>query len=167
MIFSIQELSLSYNVRSQIDFTRPNVNCEHFGIGCLRYVAAKVWDMVPDEMKNVNDIETFKNNIRKWKSVNCIFAWNVSRILLVETGYQVFLYISNFIFCFIYNFIISFTCHKNLNIFKKHLRLSKAAVKSAVGLSVKKINDYSLSFLAESSILDFVVVQTASLDINC
>ena len=65
--------------------------------------------MVPDETKNVNDIETFKNSIRKWKSVNCIFAWYVSRILLVETGYQVFLYISNFTFYFIYNFIISFT----------------------------------------------------------
>ena len=123
--------------------------------------------MVPDETKNVNDIETFKNSIRKWKSVNCIFAWYVSRILLVETGYQVFLYISNFTFYFIYNFIISFTFHKNLNIFQKYLRLSRTAVKSAVGLSVKKMNDYPLYLLAESSILDFVVVQTASLDINC
>ena len=34
-------------------------------------MAAKVWDMVPNDMKNVNDIETFKNNIRKWKPVNC------------------------------------------------------------------------------------------------
>ena len=109
MIFSIQELSLSYNLRSQIDFSRPNVNSKHFGIGCLRYMAAKVWDMVPDKMKNVNDIETFKNNVRKSKSVNCIFAWNVSRILLVETGYQIFLYISNFIFYFIYNFRIYFS----------------------------------------------------------
>ena len=34
-------------------------------------MAPKVWDMVPNDMKNVNDIETFKNNIRKWKPVNC------------------------------------------------------------------------------------------------
>ena len=33
-------------------------------------MAAKVWDMVPNEIKNVNDIEIFKNNIRKWKPVN-------------------------------------------------------------------------------------------------
>ena len=33
-------------------------------------MAAKVWDKVPNDMKNVNDIETFQNNIRKWKPVN-------------------------------------------------------------------------------------------------
>ena len=66
-----QPTAVSYNLRSQIDFTRPNVNSEHFGISSLRYMAAKVWDMVPNDMKNVNDIETFKNNIRKWKPVNC------------------------------------------------------------------------------------------------
>ena len=34
-------------------------------------MAAKVWDMVPNDMKKVNDIETFKTNIRKRKPVNC------------------------------------------------------------------------------------------------
>ena len=34
-------------------------------------MAEKVWDMVPYDMKNVNDIETFKNNTRKSKPVNC------------------------------------------------------------------------------------------------
>ena len=30
----------------------------------------KVWDMVPNDTKNVNGIEVFKNNIRKWNRVN-------------------------------------------------------------------------------------------------
>ena len=34
-------------------------------------MAAKIWDMVHNDMENVIDIETFKNNIRKWKPVNC------------------------------------------------------------------------------------------------
>ena len=66
-----QPRAVRYNLRSQIDFTRPNVNSEHFGISSLRYMTAKVWDMVPNGMKNVNEIETFKNNIRKRKPVNC------------------------------------------------------------------------------------------------
>ena len=65
-----QPRAVRYNLRSQIDFTRPNVNSEHFGISSLRYMAAKVRDMVPNDMKNVNEIETLKNNIRKWKPVN-------------------------------------------------------------------------------------------------
>ena len=56
--------AVSYNLSSQIDFTRPYVNSEHFGIISLRYMAAKVLDMVYNNIKNVNDIETFKNNIR-------------------------------------------------------------------------------------------------------
>ena len=58
-----QPRAVSYNLRSLIDFTRSYIISEHFGITSLRSIAAKVWDMVPNDMKNVNDIETFKNNI--------------------------------------------------------------------------------------------------------
>ena len=65
-----QPRAVSYNLRSQIDFTRPNVNSKHFRISSLKYMTAKVWDMVPNDMKNVNYIEVFKNNVKKWKPVN-------------------------------------------------------------------------------------------------
>ena len=55
-----QERGASYNLRYQIDFTRPNINSEIFGINSPKYMAAKVWDMVSNDIKNVNDIETFK-----------------------------------------------------------------------------------------------------------
>ena len=48
----------SYSLRYQTDFARPNLNSEHIGINCLRYVASTVWDMVPNDI-NVNDIESF------------------------------------------------------------------------------------------------------------
>ena len=40
-------------------------------------------------------------------------------------------------------------------------------MKSVMELSVMKVNDYLLHFVAESSILNFVVVLAASLDISC
>ena len=61
-----QPRAVSYNLRSQIDFTRPNVNSEDFGISPLRFMAVKSWDIVFNEMWNVNDIETFTNNTGKW-----------------------------------------------------------------------------------------------------
>ena len=33
-------------------------------------MAVKVWDIVPNDIKSVNDIETFKNNIRKPNPTN-------------------------------------------------------------------------------------------------
>ena len=44
--------------------------------------------------------------------------------------------------------------------------MSRTPVESGVDLSVTKVNDSQLSFVAESSILDFAVVLDASLDIN-
>ena len=38
-------MAVSYNLRPQIDLTRPNVNSEHFRINSFRYMVAKVWDM--------------------------------------------------------------------------------------------------------------------------
>ena len=46
-----QPRGVSYNLSSQIDCTRLNANSEHFGISSLRYMAAKVCDMVPNDMK--------------------------------------------------------------------------------------------------------------------
>ena len=45
-----QPRAVSYNLRSQIDFTRPNVNSEDFGIGSLRFMAVQSWDIVFNEM---------------------------------------------------------------------------------------------------------------------
>ena len=60
-----QPRAVTYDLRSQIDFTRPTVNSEHFGVSSLRYMASKVCDMLPNDVKNLNDTETFKNNIGK------------------------------------------------------------------------------------------------------
>ena len=83
-----QPKTVSYNLKSQNDFTRPNVNSEYFGINSLRYMAAKVWDIVPRDIKDVNDIEDYKNNIRKWKSSNChckLYLDYVSRVRCIFT----------------------------------------------------------------------------------
>ena len=66
--------AVSYNLRSQINFTRPNLNSEHFGISSLRHMAAKVWDMAPNDRKNVNHIGIFKSNIGVGLSVRKVKA---------------------------------------------------------------------------------------------
>ena len=52
--------AVSYNLRSQIELARPNVTSEHFGINSLRYMAAKVLGMEPNDIKNVNNIKVSK-----------------------------------------------------------------------------------------------------------
>ena len=42
---------LNYNLRSQTDFFRNNVNTTKFGLNSLRYFASKVWSMILLEIK--------------------------------------------------------------------------------------------------------------------
>ena len=68
-IFSVR--SIDYNLRSQTDFSVSSVNTTHFGLNSLRYFASKIWNMVPLELKNLNDVESFKSEIRKWEPMQC------------------------------------------------------------------------------------------------
>ena len=63
--------SIDYNLRSQTDFSVSSVNTTHFSLNSLRYFTSKVWNMVPLELKNLNDVESFKPEIRKWEPMQC------------------------------------------------------------------------------------------------
>ena len=63
--------TLTYNLRSQTDFVRDCVNTRHYGLNSLSYFAPKVWDMIPLEIKNINSLQKFKTEIRKWAPENC------------------------------------------------------------------------------------------------
>ena len=62
---------IDYNVRSQTDFSVSSVNITHFGLNSLRYFASKASNMVPLEIKNLNDVEIFKSEIGKWEPMQC------------------------------------------------------------------------------------------------
>ena len=72
ILFDIFPLrSIDYNLRSQTDFSVSSVNTIHFGLNFPRYFASKVWNIVPFELKNLNDVEIFKSEIRKWEPMQC------------------------------------------------------------------------------------------------
>ena len=63
--------SLTYNLRSQTDFARPAANIEHYEIESLRYMTSTVWDIVPNDIKNLDNLEDFKAMIRMWEPSKC------------------------------------------------------------------------------------------------
>ena len=62
---------LNYNLRSQTDFFRNNVNTTKFRLNSLRYFTSKVWSMRPIEIKDSSSAEMFKNKISKREPSNC------------------------------------------------------------------------------------------------
>ena len=63
-----QTRGIRYNLRSQTDFGGYCVNTNRFGLNSLKFFAAKVWDIVPLEIKNSDSMEVFKS-IRKFRNL--------------------------------------------------------------------------------------------------
>ena len=74
---------MRYNLRSQTDFGGYSVNTNRFGLNSLKFFAAKVWDIVPLEIKN-SDSVVFKSKIRKWKP-NC--SWYLCKTDIYNIGF--------------------------------------------------------------------------------
>ena len=69
-VFEIQ--NPAYNFRSEaIHFKRENVKTTHYGIQLVRYLGPKIWDMVPNNIKNCSSLNKFKNSIKSWKPNEC------------------------------------------------------------------------------------------------
>ena len=53
--------------------TKNHPDSPHFhpGTDSLAYLAPKIWELVPNEMKNLESLTAFKTAIKKWKTTNC------------------------------------------------------------------------------------------------
>ena len=58
--------NIDYNLRSQTDFKQGPVNTVNYGLKSLRYLAPKIWDIIPLEIRN-----EFITNIKSWIPKHC------------------------------------------------------------------------------------------------
>ena len=63
--------NFDYNLRSQTDFLRTRVNTSSFGLNSLNYLATKIWDIVPCDIKSTENLNSFKEKIRNWEPKGC------------------------------------------------------------------------------------------------
>ena len=57
--------------RGNGDFVIPKVSTENRGKDTIRYRGPKTWNLLPQDIKDSESLEIFKNKIRKWKPVGC------------------------------------------------------------------------------------------------
>ena len=58
-------------LRTQGDYRVPQINTVHFGENSLRYLGPKIWEMVPEYMRNMESLEKFKSAINTWAPQKC------------------------------------------------------------------------------------------------
>ena len=60
-----------YTQRGNGDFVIPKVSTENRGKETIRYRGPKTWNLLPQDIKDSESLDIFKNKIRKWKPVGC------------------------------------------------------------------------------------------------
>ena len=69
-VFPLNE-NLRYNTRNKRTFHSRDIRTVHFGSETLSHLAPKIWELVPEEIKKLESVASFKNAIKTWKSANC------------------------------------------------------------------------------------------------
>ena len=69
-IFKQKENS-RYNLRQISEFSRPLVKSVYDGSEIVLSLGPKIWNMLLDYYKDIDNLNSFKNKIKKWNPENC------------------------------------------------------------------------------------------------
>ena len=69
-VFKLGSGSL-YNLRQISQFSRSLVKLVCHGTESISYLGPKIWDILPDDYKTIQNLDAFKIKIKKWKPENC------------------------------------------------------------------------------------------------
>ena len=62
---------IKYNLRKNSYFNIPIANNVYCGTESISNLGPRIWDQVPDRLKELNSLTSFKKEIKKWIPVNC------------------------------------------------------------------------------------------------
>ena len=82
-IFNLR--NIDYNLHSQTDFKQGPVNTVNYGLKSLRYLAPKIWNIIPLEIRNSGSLTEFITNIKSWIPKHC--PCTLCRIYIHHVGY--------------------------------------------------------------------------------
>ena len=60
-----------YNLRSGLSLQNRNLKTVKYGENSISYLAPKIWNLVPENIKSCPTIESFKNKIKSWIPEKC------------------------------------------------------------------------------------------------
>ena len=82
-IFEIK--SNYYNTRNAPTFCSRNIKAVRYGLQTISYVASKIWNLVPKEMKQIPTVNEFKAKMKIWKLGDC--PCRLCRTYLPQIGF--------------------------------------------------------------------------------
>ena len=72
-VFQIKDRG-HYFLRNQRDFVIPTVKSVNYGLESIRFLGPKIWESLPNNLKNKEPIETFKMTVKEWKQFDIFLS---------------------------------------------------------------------------------------------
>ena len=69
-IFRIRN-EASYELRQGSCFHMHSVNTAFSGTESIRFLDPKIWELIPNDVKYLQNLKNFKTAIKKWKPTSC------------------------------------------------------------------------------------------------
>ena len=64
--------NINYDLRSGSQFHQPSANTVWNGQETISYLGPKIWNMVPEQMKQKSSLFAFKREIKQWVPDKCL-----------------------------------------------------------------------------------------------
>ena len=75
----------TYNLRKLSEFYRPKVNSIYNGTESVSFLGPMIWDLVPNELKDIGNLSAFKKAIKKWSPEKCPFR--LCKVYISNVGF--------------------------------------------------------------------------------
>ena len=82
-LFQVKDMK--YNLRKANILVSNNNKTTSYGIDSISYLAPKLWDLIPEEIKNSKSLEMFKKKIRLWVPNKC--PCKLCKVYVQNVGY--------------------------------------------------------------------------------
>ena len=73
------------NLRHVSEFSRLMVKSVYHGTESISYLGPKIWDILPEKLKNIDNLEHFKKEIKTQKPDNC--PWRLCKVYIESVGF--------------------------------------------------------------------------------
>ena len=77
--------TLSYNLRNNSSFSIRQVHSVYHGTESLSFLGPKIWELVPEDIKNSESYEIFKRKVKSWVPTKC--PCRLCRIYIQNVGF--------------------------------------------------------------------------------
>ncbi len=67
-----EEQDKMYYLHSTVSLKHPKCNAVTYGLNSFRYKGAKIWNDLPNKIRNSIILAEFKNEIKKWQGPKCL-----------------------------------------------------------------------------------------------